>query len=154
MDSMMLFLHLLGACVWVGGLVAIALVAVSSGRALDQPARTELFRVVGIRFLIVAGIAVTLLVISGNLLLEDRFGGWADLGDVPGGSDIYWKTALFLGVLALAALHSLVLAPRIRVLRSRQGADTQADLRRTLVVSRVLQVLMLAGSIAILAFAA
>ena len=150
----MLFLHLLGACIWVGGLVAIALVAIASGRALEQPARTELFRVVGARFLVVAGVAVALLVISGNLLLEDRFGGWANLGDIPGGSDIYWKTALFLGVLALAALHALILGPRIRTLRSAGEPQAAAPLRRALMFSRVTQTLMLAGSIAILAFAA
>jgi hypothetical protein len=62
-------------------------------------------------------------------------------------------------VLALAVVHGIVLGPGIRRLRLRRAEgqitdDEEAMLRRKLRISTVTQVLMLAGTIAILVLAA
>jgi uncharacterized membrane protein len=154
----LVFLHILGAVIWAGGLFFIAMVAAGARRTLPERERTELFKFVGNGFLLLAGIAAVLIALSGNLLVEDLFGGWENLSGEP--SDlILWKSVLFIAVLLLAVVHGLVLGPSIRELRLRRldGEITPADeirLRRRLRLSTGSQVLMLAGTIAILVLAA
>jgi putative copper export protein len=155
MSGPMVFLHILGAAIWAGGLLTVALVAVASRRAVPAESRIELFRFVGFGFLVLAGIATAMIGLSGNLMIED-FGGWETLGDSEFGNLILWKTVIFAGVIALALVHSIVLGPRIRGLREAQlaGDGDERALRRTVALSTVAQVLMLAGVLVIFALAA
>jgi putative copper export protein len=159
MNGAMVFLHLLGAAIWTGGLFFVGLVAVASRRVVGERERSELFRVVGAGFLVLGGLAAALLALSGNVLVEDMFGGWDGLGDSEAGDLVVWKTALFAAVLVLAVVHGVLLGPRIRALRIRRidGEATpreEAVLRRAIGTSTVTQILMLSGSVAILALAA
>lgn len=152
------FLHILGAVLWAGGIFFVGVVAAGARRTLPERERTELFRFVGSGFLVLAGIAALLLGLSGNFLVEDLFGGWEALSGEPS-TLIYWKTGLFVAVLVLAVLHGIVLGPGIRELRLKHAAgettpEEEAALRRKLRLSTVSQVLMLAGTIAILVLAA
>lgn len=154
----LVFLHILGAAIWAGGLIFIGVVAAGARRSLPERERTELFRSVGNGFLVLAAVAALLLALSGNLLVEDLFGGWENLSGEP--SDlIVWKTVLFVAVLLLAVLHGVILGPGIRRLRLRRldGEITRQEevqLRRRLRLSTASQVLMLAGTLAILVLAA
>ncbi len=155
----MVFLHLLGAAIWIGGLVFVGMLAVATRRTVGARERSEIFRVAGTGFLILGGLAAVLLGLSGNTLVEDTLGGWDGLGASGAGDLVLWKTGLFAAVLVLAVVHGIVLGPRIRALRVRSldGDATpreEAELRRALGVSTASQVLMLAGSIAILVLAA
>ena len=157
-STTLVFLHILGAVIWAGGLFFVALLAAGARRTLPERERTELFRFVGSGFLILAGIAAMLLALSGNLLVDDLFGGWDNLSGEPS-TLILWKTVLFIGVLTLAVLHGVVLGPGIRRLRlSRLDGqitpEQEASLKRRLRISTVSQVLMLAGTVAILVLAA
>lgn len=154
----LVFLHILGAAIWAGGLIFVGLLAVGARRTLGERERAELFQFVGNGFLILAGVAALMIGLSGNLLVEDLFGGWENLSGEP--SDlILWKTVLFAAVLLLAIVHGVVLGPGIRRLRLRRldGELSDAEegsLRRKLRLSTVSQALMLAGTIAILVLAA
>ena len=153
------FLHILGAVIWAGGLIFVGLAAGAARRTIPERERLEFFRVLGIGFLILAGVAATLLLISGNILVEDLFGGWDELGDSSSGDLVLWKTGLFVAVLALALIHALVLGPRIRrlhtpALASGDEAGRHEALRRVRILSAGTQVAMLAGTIAILVLAA
>ena len=157
-STTLVFLHILGAVIWAGGLFFVAMLAAVARRTLPERERTELFRFVGSGFLILAGIAAALLALSGNLLVDDLFGGWDNLSGEPS-TLIIWKTILFIGVLTLAVLHGVVLGPGIRRLRLRRldgqiTPEEEALLKRRLRISTVSQVLMLAGTVAILVLAA
>jgi uncharacterized membrane protein len=154
----LVFLHILGAVIWAGGLFFIGVVAAGARRTLPQRERTELFRFVGNGFLVLAGVAALLIAISGNFLVEDLFGGWENLEGEPS-TLIVWKTVLFVAVLLLAVLHGVVLGPRIRRLRLKSADGTvspeeEGELRRKLRLSGISQALMLAGTVAILVLAA
>lgn len=154
----LVFIHILGAAIWTGGLFFVALVAVGAKRTLPERERSDLFHFIGWGFLGMAGFAALLLGTSGNFLVEDLFGGWNGLsGEFE--ELIIWKTVLFLIVLVLALIHSLVFGPRIRRLRIRADESglseaEEASLRRAARISGVTQVLMLAGTLAILVLAA
>jgi uncharacterized membrane protein len=154
----LVFLHILGAVIWAGGLFFVGLVAAGARRTVPERERTELFRFVGNGFLILAGVAALLLGLSGNLLVEDLYGGWEELSGEPS-TLIVWKTILFIGVLVLAVVHGIVLGPGIRRLRLRRAEgritdEEEAVLKRRLRLSTVSQILMFAGTIAILVLAA
>jgi putative copper export protein len=154
----LVFLHILGAVIWAGGLVFVGLVAAGARRTVPARERAELFRFVGRGLLVMGVVAAVLLGLSGNFLVDDRFGGLDDLSGEPGRL-ILWKTILFAGVLALAFVHGLVLGPGIRRLRLSQaeGQLTDAEealLRRKATISGIAQVAMLTGTVAILALAA
>jgi len=156
--TVLVFLHILGAVIWAGGLIFVGLLAVGARRTLPERERTELLRFVGNGFLVLAGLAALLLGLSGNLLVEDLFGGWEQL-EGEASTLILWKTILFLAVLLLAVVHAVMLAPGIRRLRLRRvdgeiSPEEEALLRRRIRASTVSQVLMLGATIAILVLAA
>jgi copper resistance protein D len=155
MNGFMVFLHILGAAIWTGGLIFVGLAAGVSRRTLPEAVRIEFFRSLGFGFLVLAGVAAALLALSGNVLVDD-FGGWEAVDDTDWGALIIWKTVIFAIVLALALVHSLVLGPRIRRLREAglAGSGDPAALRRVVALSTVSQVLMLVGTLVILALAA
>jgi uncharacterized membrane protein len=70
-------IELLAASVWVGGLVAIAVVARCAREQLEPAARVGFFRSLGRRYLRVGGTALVVAYAAGALLL--RGGGWTDL---------------------------------------------------------------------------
>jgi len=71
-ESVLLGVLLLAATVWIGGFVALLVVARVSSRTLDPSSRVDFFRVLGRSYGIVAGIALLLGLVSGALLLFDQ----------------------------------------------------------------------------------
>ena len=62
------------------------------------------------------GAALTLLV-TGLALTHDRLGSFDPFGAGTDGKLIFAKTVIFAAVFVLAAIHGLVMGPRIRELR-------------------------------------
>jgi uncharacterized membrane protein len=65
-------LLILGGAVWLGGFVAIVIFSRSTKKALTTPQRVAVFRELGRRYVIVAGVAFALVVIPGGVLLASR----------------------------------------------------------------------------------
>lgn len=158
MNIWLVFGHILGAVIWAGGVLFLGVVAAGSRRTVSERERIELFRVLGRGFLGMAAVAALLLGLTGNLLVDRLFGGW---NTIAGEAQdlVVAKTALFAAVLAVASLHGLALGPRIRELRlagldGELGATEVARLSRLRRLSTLSQILMLAGTIAILGLAA
>jgi putative copper export protein len=152
-------LHLLAAVVWGGGLVMLAVVAGSASRALSDVDRSELFHVVGRRFLIVSGAAAAVLFATGLELATDRFGSLSAIDGAPDGGLVIAKTAIFIVLLGLALIHSFVLAPRLRELKlqlSRGAADPAIERSRRTVgaLSGLVHVSLLLGTVTIFVLAA
>lgn len=71
-EAALAVLLVLAAAVWVGGYLAIAVVARVSVRTLDSAARVAFFRGLGRSYLLVGGPALIVALISGGLLLMGR----------------------------------------------------------------------------------
>jgi uncharacterized membrane protein len=65
-------LLILGAAIWIGGMAAVTILAVSSRRTLEPADRTRLFRDFGKRYFAVAGVALVVVFVSGGILLTSR----------------------------------------------------------------------------------
>jgi len=152
-------LHLIGAAVWAGGLVFLGIAAVVARRTVPPAERIAFFRSLGRRFAAVAAIAAVAIAATGIDMATDRLASWSALLDTGYGRILFAKIVLFALALAEAAVHSLVLGPRLGRLREAlldapDDPDLQARLRRTAAVSGILSALMLLQTIAILVLAA
>jgi putative copper export protein len=152
-------IHLIAAAVWAGGLVFLGVAAGVARKTIPDEERIAFFRMLGRRFVFIAAASALLLAATGADMASDRLVSWSALVDTSYGSILLAKIVLFTLALAEAAVHSLVLGPRIGALRealqaSPQDAALQDRLRRTAAVSGVLSALMLLQTIAILVLAA
>jgi len=71
MDSLLASILLLSTCVWVGGYVAIAVVARSATATLDPRSRVAFFRSLGRRYLLVGAPALIVALATGAVMLRD-----------------------------------------------------------------------------------
>lgn len=71
MDSLLVSILLLSTCVWVGGYVAIAVVARSATATLDPRSRVAFFRSLGRTYLLVGAPALIIALAAGAVMLRD-----------------------------------------------------------------------------------
>ncbi len=116
MYQLSVFLHLLGAIVWVGGMLFLALVVVPVARRLPPAERGALFGALGRRFRAVGWACIALLIVTG--LINSAFRGltWGSLfsGQIFGsvfGRILGVKLALVAVILALSVIHDFFLGP-------------------------------------------
>ena len=112
------FVHVLAALVWLGGMLALALLAPVLRDVGDDGLRQRLFHRLGVRFRAVGWVCIAALLTTG--LLQLRMRGWWGMG--VWGSAAFWATApgralawklLTVGVvLVLQAVHDFWLGPR------------------------------------------
>ena len=112
------FLHVLSAVVWLGGMIAFAILAPILRDVGDDEQRQRLFHRLGERFRVVGWVCIVLLVVTGVGQLHVR--GWWGM-DVWG-SSLFWgsptgralgaKLALVTFMLVVQALHDFWLGPK------------------------------------------
>lgn len=106
--SFVLFLHIVAACVWIGGQITVAILIPA------LKGHPELVSAVGQRFQRAAWVAYGFLILTGILNVYNLGIGWSGLVSTPPGRLVLDK----LGFVALsgiaAAVHALILAPRRR----------------------------------------
>ncbi|MBX3183872.1 MAG: DUF4149 domain-containing protein [Polyangiaceae bacterium] len=111
------FVHILCATAWVGGMAFLVLVVVPWLRAGNQEIAGRLLRETGERFRTVGWVCFVLLLITGtfNLWVRGvRFSSFVDpawLGSSYGKS-VLLKLSLFVVVLIVSAVHDFVVGPR------------------------------------------
>ena len=119
MRLFVVWLHVLAAITWIGGMLFIALILVPVTRRLeDQTLRARLVRETGRRFRTVGWIALGVLVVTGLLNL------WMHPG-LLSFPRFHWKLGLVILTLTLSAFHDFVLGPRAGA----PGADPSARVR-------------------------
>lgn len=147
-SPLLAFVALLAGCVWVGGFVAIVVVARVARRQLERPAQVGFFRAVGRSYGIVGGSALVVALGSGAGLLASH--PW----------DATASAAVALGAaLALATGAGVVQArgmTRLRQRSLREPADSAlaAQVRRGAVRAGALRATIGALSLALLAVSA
>lgn len=159
MDVAIRSIHLIAAAVWTGGLVFLGVAAGVARKTIPDAERIAFFRMLGRRFAILAAATAVLIAATGADMASDRLASWSALVDTGYGRILLAKIVLFALALVEAAVHSVVLGPRIGALRQALlawpgDASLERRLRRTAAVSGILSALMLAQTIAILVLAA
>jgi putative copper export protein len=125
-DIVVRSLHLIGAAVWAGGMVMLALAVGAARRTVAEPQRIDLFRALGRRFLVAGGIAMVVLIATGTDMAADRLGAWSDLTDTDYGERLLAKLGVVALVIVLTLFHSLVEGPALSRLRA-QALERPGD---------------------------
>jgi uncharacterized membrane protein len=136
-----LWLHVLAAITWIGGMLFIALILVPVTRRLeDQTLRARLVRETGLRFRTVGWIALGVLVVTGLLNL------WMHpvLLSSP---RFHWKVGLVILTLFLSAFHDFVLGPRAGAPGAAPSARARASWIARINVLLVLVIVLLGLSL-------
>jgi putative copper export protein len=130
--------HLLAACIWVGGSVALIVAGVPSIRILEGEPRGRAMREIGRRWRLLGYPALAVLAITGVPLAVDDY----DEGRSPFQTVLWVKVALSLGLVLFSYLHNFVLGPRLQA-EVREGRP-QTTLPRLVVVGWISLALTLA----------
>jgi uncharacterized membrane protein len=141
-NVLLVFVHLLAACLWVGGFVAIAVVARVARRELDEAVRVAFFRSLGRSYGKVGGSALAVGVLSGTVLLGRR--GW----DQAAGA-----AAILALALIIATVAGIVQARRMTRLRCRAVIGPRDPRLLALIDLGARQALILRASIGTLTLA-
>lgn len=158
-DTAIRSLHLIGAAVWVGGMVMLGLAVGAARRTVAEDERVALFRALGRRFAIAGGIAMLVLIATGTDMASDRLPTWDALTDTDYGERLLEKLALVAVVILLTLFHSLVQGPALSRLRE-QAAERPGDeelareIRRKAARSGIVSAVNLLATLAILVMAA
>lgn len=141
------FVHVLAAVVWVGGMLFLGLVAAPVLRKVEPLSlRSQIFLTVGRRFRVVGWICIVLLVATGitnlAILQINPFRNISFLLASPFGHALLAKLVLVLGVILLSALHDFVWGPRAFA-GGPGDAQSERYRRRAIAVARLNSLLVL-----------
>lgn len=111
------WLHILAAAIWLGGMAFLALVLVPWLRRGDRELAGNVLRDTGLRFRNVGWTCFAVLSITGTFNLWVRGTRFGDFVRVewltsPFGSSVVLKLATFFFVLIISVMHDFVLGPR------------------------------------------
>lgn len=130
------WLHILAATAWIGGMAFLVLVVVPWLRTQGRAEAARLLAETGPRFRSVGWACFAILLVTGTFNLWVRgirlshFADAAWLGSRPG-LTIVVKLALFVAVLVMSAIHDFSIGPRATAELSRAPASALAErLRR------------------------
>jgi uncharacterized membrane protein len=144
----LLFVHLLAVCVWVGGFVTIAVVTRVGRRELAVPARVAFFRSLGRSYGIVGCLALGVALLTGGGLLSQR--GWNEWALVA----VLLALALVLATAAGVAQARGMTRLRQRAVREPRDLALTARIERNARRALILRTLIGALTVALLALGA
>jgi copper resistance protein D len=126
-----LSLHVLSACVWVGGMVFFAAVMVPLSRKGElESYKDRLLLWSGLRFRAIGWICLSLLVLTGLYNLHALGFHWADAFDGrlwqgPFGHTLAHKLVLVAIILLISALHDFWIGPKAVRLKETAGGGSK-----------------------------
>ena len=145
------WLHILAATTWIGGMVFLVLVVVPSLRKGDRAVATKLLGESGKRFRTVGWTCFAILLVTGSFNLWARGVKLHDLFDpewiaTPFGRAVMVKLSIFAVVLVLSAVHDFSIGPRavVELERDHASALSAALRRRASLLGRLNALLALA----------
>jgi putative copper resistance protein D len=146
-DLILVWIHLIAATFWVGGMLFLSLVAVPLLKKDQDPSSAQRgFINQARRFRTLVWIALSFLVITGSILLPNQVNLSVSLGEWPPAVLIKLSLVLLLIVMSLA--HDKLIAPKVRMLKHKARAELAVVekllLRLAPVISRLTLLLGLA----------
>lgn len=149
------WLHILAATAWLGGMLFLVLVVVPWLRGGDRANAAALLRETGVRFRTVGWVCFAVLVVTGTFNLWARGVRSSDFLKAewlvsPFGQALILKLTLFVVVLLLSFVHDFYVGPRATDAISRAQASPEAKrLRRYASLLGRVNVLLALGLVAL-----
>ena len=104
MPDVFLWLHIVAAATYIGGMIFLATSVVPYARRLDSQERGEIIRGVGRKFRVVSWIAIVILIVTGFAML----GQLQMTSQIGTHAALTWKLGLFVLMILLSLLHDLI----------------------------------------------
>jgi uncharacterized membrane protein len=118
-------IHLLAACVWVGGSIALIVAGVPAIRILQGEPRQRAMREIGLRWRPLGYSALLVLAVTGVPLAQHDY----DDGRSPFQTVLWVKVGLSAGLVLASYVHNYVLGPRLqREVREGRPQSTRPSL--------------------------
>ncbi len=135
-DAFNPWIHIIAATIWVGPQVFLFVAAVPAVRTVeDVQVRARLMRVLTTRFGYLAWGAMLVLVVTGIGNLFEHNLDFDVLMDLNYGTILEVKIALVIATVALTALHSFVIGPRLLTMQESVADEAQiASTRRLSII--------------------
>jgi uncharacterized membrane protein len=108
--EVVVIIHLLAACVWVGGSIALIVAGVPAIRILEGEPRQRAMRELGLRWRPLGYGALAVLAVTGVPLAQDDY----DEGRSPFQTVLWVKVGLSVALVAVSYVHNFVLGPRLQ----------------------------------------
>jgi putative copper export protein len=108
--EILVIIHLLAACVWVGGSIALVVVGVPTLRTLDGEPRNKAMSELGKRWRPLGYGALITLAVTGAILAQHDLKNCTS----PFKAVLWVKVALAVALVIVSYLHSYVLGPRLQ----------------------------------------
>lgn len=141
------WIHIVAATIWVGPQVFMMVAAVPAVRTIeDMQVRTKVMRVITKRFNYLAWGALTVLVITGIANLYEHDLDVDQLFDLNFGVIFQVKMTLLIVTVALTALHTRVLGPRLLDMQESVADEAEiAPIRRWSIIASAANLLIALG---------
>jgi putative copper export protein len=111
------WIHLIAATFWIGGMLFLSLVAVPLLKQDSDPLTAQRgFINLARRFRKLVWIVLTLLVITGSFLLPTHIDFSASIGEWP--PALLIKLSLVVLLIVVSLLHDQVIGPKVRILKN------------------------------------
>lgn len=126
------WLHILAAAVWIGGMVFLSLILVPVSRRPEYShVASSIIHWTGVRFRAVGWICLGTLLLTGMFHLHYRGIGWAVLGGGAYGLILAMKLLLVVFIFVISALHDFLIGPRaMRLWQADSSSPESRRLRR------------------------
>ena len=116
-----MIIHLLAACVWVGGSIALIVAGVPAIRILEGEPRHRAMREIGLRWRPLGYGALAVLAVSGVPLAQHDY----DEGRSPFQTVLWVKVGLSVALVLVSYVHNFALGPRLQA-QVREGRPQTA----------------------------
>jgi copper resistance protein D len=129
-----IWIHVLSAMVWIGGMVFISTALIPGLNQWSKPFqgaedRFRLLSIVTRRFKTISWAAISVLLATGVMNVIHREGGWTELTERL----LAVKLGLIVLILTLSGLHDFILGPRLGALKRESPSGPSADPLRRIV---------------------
>ena len=148
-DNIIVWIHLIAATFWVGGMLFLSLVAVPLFKKVPDPASAQReFIKLARRFRMFAWVALFLLIVTGSILLQN----YVNFSETP----VVWppevliKLTLVVSLIVVSVAHDQIIGPKVRTLKLKPIAELAKAEKLLLRISPLLARLTLLLGLAIL----
>lgn len=114
LPTLMLWLHIMAAIAWVGGMIFLTLVVVPVERGIeDRRLRYDLVNKIGIRFKYLGWASILILITTGVYNVLQKLSSWDELFSTSYGKTLLLKLVIVFLMFSLSVLHDFFLGPRL-----------------------------------------
>ncbi len=148
-DHIIVWIHLTAATFWVGGMLFLSLVAVPLLKKVPDPASAQReFIKLARRFRMLAWVALSLLLVTGSILLPNYVSFSEALVAWP--PAVLIKLTLVVSLIVVSVAHDQIIGPKVRTLKYKPIAELAKAEKLLLRISPLLARLTLVLGLAIL----